>query len=76
MDKILYSIDHVPSREGLLETVYNCLEDDIPLEKIHIPHSDVFFVREALEARFKCELSLLQAEEYMREAGWKDSGDT
>jgi len=64
------------SREGLIEDVYLCLTTNTPLDSIHIPHSDVFFVREALEARFQCELSLLQVEEYMREAGWRDSGDT
>ena len=59
--------------KGLIEEVYLCLNSNTPLDSIHIPHSDVFFVREALEARFKCELSLLQTEEYMREAGWTDS---
>jgi hypothetical protein len=63
------------TREGLVEEVYNCVRTRTPLSSIHIPHSDVFFVREALEARFDCELSLFQVEEYMREAGWKDSGD-
>lgn len=64
------------TREGLIEEVYLCLTTNTPLDSIHIPHSDVFFVREALEARFQCELSLLQVEEYMKEAGWRDSGDT
>lgn len=63
------------SREGLIEEVYLCLTTNTPLDSIHIPHSDVFFVREALEARFKCELSLLQVEEYMKEAGWRDTGN-
>lgn len=61
------------TREGLVEAVYDCLKDNKPLDTVHIPHSDVFFVREALEARFKCELSLFQVEEYMREIGWTDS---
>jgi len=76
MDNSLYSINSVRSREGLLETVYSCLEGDTSLDTIHIPHSDVFFVREALEDRFNCSLSLSQVEEYMKEAGWRDSGDT
>jgi len=63
---------NIKSREGLLEKVYGCLENNTPLDAVHIPHSDVFYVREALEARFKCELSLSQAEEYMKEAGWID----
>ncbi len=61
-----------PPREGLLEKVYMCLENDKSLDTLHIPHSDVFFVREALEYRFNCELSLEQVEEYMKEAGWTD----
>lgn len=60
------------TREGLVESVYDCIRNNKPLDSIHIPHSDVFFVREALEARFDCELSLSQVEEYMKEAGWVD----
>lgn len=60
------------TREGLVESVYDCIRNNTPLNSIHIPHSDVFFVREALEARFDCELSLSQVEEYMKEAGWTD----
>lgn len=64
------------SKEGLIEEVYLCLTTNTPLDTIHIPHSDVFFVREALEARFQCELSLLQVEEYMKEAGWRDTNES
>ena len=60
------------SREGLIEAVYDCLRNNISLESVHIPHSDVFFVREALEDRFGRSLSLAQVEEYMKEAGWTD----
>jgi len=67
---------YIPSREGLLEQVYDCLEHNISLETIHIPHSDVFFVREALEARYKQEFTLEQAEEYMLDAGWTDGNNT
>jgi hypothetical protein len=66
-------LKHIKSREGLLETLYHCLESGNSLDSIHIPHSDVFFVREALEDRFGCTLSLEQAEEYMKEAGWRDT---
>lgn len=72
----MYDLHDTRTREGLLEQVYDCLTDNRPLDTIHIPHSDVFFVREALEARFKCELSLSQVEEYMKEAGWQDGGNT
>jgi len=67
-------IEEMKSRNGVLEAVYECLRDNVSLESVHIPHSDVFYVREALEARFDCELSLSQAEEYMKEAGWRDTG--
>ncbi len=60
-------------KEDLTEALYDCINNNIPLDTLYIPHSDVFYVREALEARFKCELSLLQVEEYMREAGWTDT---
>lgn len=60
------------SREGLIERMYECLETGVSLSTIHFPHSDVFFVREALENRFNCELTLEQTEEYMKEAGWTD----
>jgi hypothetical protein len=66
----------IKTRDGLLEQVYDALAFDTSLDSIHIPHSDVFYVRAALEARFKCELSLLQAEEYMKEAGWTDGSST
>ena len=62
------------TREGLVENVYDCIRTGTSLDSIHIPHSDVFFVREALEARFNCELSISQVEEYMKEAGWRDTG--
>ncbi len=63
------------SREGLLEKVYDCLRTGTSLDSVHIPHSDVFFVREALEDRFGRSLSLLQVEEYMKEAGWTDGNN-
>lgn len=62
------------AREGLIEAVYDCIRNNVPLETMHIPHSDVFYVREALEDRFGRSLSLLQVEEYMKEAGWTDGG--
>ena len=69
----MYNRDYsVRSREGLLEAVYDSLIRNSSLDAIHIPHSDVFYVREALEARFKRPLSLEQVEEYMRDMGWTD----
>lgn len=70
----MYDLTVTPSREGLLENVYDCLERGVSLDSLYIPHSDVFFVREALEERFNCELSLEQTEEYMVLAGWDKDG--
>ena len=71
----MYNRDYsVRSREGLLEAVYDSLIRNSSLDTIHIPHSDVFYVREALEARYKRDFSLEQVEEYMKEAGWCDTG--
>jgi hypothetical protein len=64
------------TREGLIEAVYDCIRNNVSLNTIHIPHSDVFFVREALEDRFGRSLSLSQVEEYMKEAGWRDTGES
>ena len=73
VDITMYNLRYeVRTREGLVEQVYDSIRNNTPLSNIHIPHSDVFFVREALEARFDCELSLFQVEEYMKEAGWTD----
>ena len=63
------------AREGLMEAVYDCIANNVPLDTLHVPHSDVFYVREALEDRFGRSFSLMQAEEYMKEAGWSDSGN-
>jgi len=62
-----------PTQEGLLEQVYDFLENNRSLEGLYVPHSDVFFVRTALEVRFGVDISLEQAEEYMRLAGWTDT---
>jgi hypothetical protein len=64
--------------EKLLESVYECLETGQSLDTIHIPHSDVFFVREALRAKFPQQeyadlFTLEYVEELMRtELGWID----
>jgi len=69
----MYNIkDDICTREGLVESVYDCIRNNTPLDSIHIPHSDVFFVREALEDRFGRSLTISQVEEYMKDAGWTD----
>jgi len=43
------------------------------LDRLHIPHSDVFYVRTALEAKFSPrKFTLKETEDYMRLEGWTD----
>ena len=40
------------------------------LHKLHIPHSDVFYVRKAVEAHYGRSFSLKEVEEAMIAEGW------
>jgi hypothetical protein len=42
------------------------------LDQLHIPHSDVFFVRAALEKRTGIRFSLQQVETAMKAEGWSE----
>ena len=42
------------------------------LDKLHIPHSDVFYVREAVQAHYGRPFSLEHVEWAMRMEGWTD----
>ena len=45
----------------------------ITLDRLHIPHSDVFYVRTALDAKFAPRtFTLKETEDYMRLEGWKE----
>jgi hypothetical protein len=65
--------------DDLLFFVYKCLETGQSLDTIHIPHSDVFFVRAALQEKFperSADFTLRYVESLMRtELGWKDTSD-
>ena len=43
------------------------------LEDLHIPHSDVFYVREAVQAHYGRSFTLEEVERAMKLEGWKDS---
>jgi len=43
------------------------------LDKLHIPHSDVFYVRAAVEAHYGRPFTLKHVEDAMRAEGWTDS---
>ena len=46
------------------------------IDKLHIPHSDVFYVREAVQNYYGRPFTLEHVEWAMRMEGWTDSGDT
>ena len=48
------------------------LYTDNVLEELHIPHSDVFYVREAVQAYYGRPFTLEHVEWAMREEGWTD----
>jgi hypothetical protein len=42
---------------------------------LHIPHSDVYYVRAACEARYGRKFTLKHVEEAMKAEGWTDGTD-
>jgi len=60
---------------SVLEQVYLCLQDGTPLDTIHIPHSDVYYVRAALYKHTGVEFSLEDVEAAMIAEGWNKNGN-
>ena len=46
------------------------------IENLHIPHSDVFYVREAVQAHYGRPFTLEHVEWAMRMEGWTDDNNT
>jgi hypothetical protein len=59
-------------KENVLEAFYQAVVDDT-LDQLHIPHSDVFYVRAAVEAHYGRSFTLQHVEESMRAEGWTDA---
>ena len=57
--------------DNVLEAFYHAIRTN-SLDKLHIPHSDVFYVRNAVEAFYGRKFSLKQVEDEMKAEGWKD----
>ena len=55
--------------DNVLDAFYEAIRTNT-LDKLHIPHSDVFYVRTALEIKFKRKFTLQETEDVMREEGW------
>jgi hypothetical protein len=58
-------------KENVLEAFYQAVVDDT-LDQLHIPHSEVFYVRAAVEAHYGRSFTLQHVEEAMRAEGWTD----
>ena len=57
--------------DNVLEEFYKHVLDG-NIEDLHIPHSDVFYVREAVQAHYGRPFSLEHVEWAMRKEGWTD----
>jgi len=58
--------------DNVLEEFYKHVVDG-NLEDLHIPHSDVFYVREAVQNHYGRAFTLEEVERAMRLEGWSDS---
>jgi hypothetical protein len=54
----------------VLEDFYRAIQNNA-LDGLHIPHSDVFYVRSAIEGRSGIRYPLQQIESAMKAEGWK-----
>lgn len=57
--------------DNVIEAFYNAVACN-DFSKLHIPHSDVFYVRKAVEAHYGRSFTLREVEEAMIAEGWKD----
>ena len=60
--------------DNVLDAFYDAVRTN-SLDRLHIPHSDVFYVRAAVNAHYGREFSLKHVEEAMRAEGWTERDD-
>ena len=60
--------------DNVIESFYSAVINN-NLDKLHIPHSDVFYVRQAVEAHYGRSFSLKHVEDAMRAEGWKEPNE-
>ena len=58
--------------DNVLETFYQAIRTNT-VDKLHIPHSDVYYVRAAVEAHYGRSFTLKHVETAMKAEGWKDT---
>jgi hypothetical protein len=54
---------------GILEDFYRVIADENNKQRVHIPHSSVFYVRSAIEARTGVYLQIPEVENLLYEEG-------
>ena len=57
--------------DNVLDACYEAVRTN-SLHSLHIPHSDVFYVRQAVEAHYGRSFTLKHVENAMRAEGWKE----
>jgi len=60
--------------DNVIEEFYNAVISN-NLNKLHIPHSDVFYVRAAVEAHYGRSFTLKEVEDAMIAEGWSENKD-
>ena len=60
--------------DNVIEEFYNAVISN-NLNKLHIPHSDVFYVRAAVEDHYGRSFTLKEVEDAMIAEGWSESKD-
>tara|TARA_R110002012_G_scaffold218987_1_gene390312 strand:+ start:268 stop:480 length:213 start_codon:yes stop_codon:yes gene_type:complete len=60
--------------DNVLHSFYEGIRNNT-LHKLHIPHSDVFYTRAAIEARYGKRFTLKRVEDAMRAEGWKEKDE-
>ena len=57
--------------DNVLDAFYKAVRTN-SLDRLHIPHSDGFYVRQAGEAHYGRSFTLKHVEDAMRAEGWKE----
>ena len=60
--------------DDVLTSFYDAIRTN-SVERLHIPHSDVFYVRAAVEARYGRKFTLKHVEDSMRAEGWTEKDE-
>ena len=60
--------------DNVLDAFYEAIRTN-SLDRLHIPHSDVFYVRQAVEAHYGRKFTLKHVEDAMRAEGWKEPNE-